>query len=349
MLSSSLFSSSSKFIEWLDEYYKSFEVLKKMDIALPGATPTECVFSIDKIKLLRFKGEHSITRKTPMLISYALVNRFTVADLQKDKSLIQSLLAQGIDVYIIDWGYPDPADRFNDLDDYINHYVDSCVDFLINSSAAKKIDLLGICQGGAFAICYSALNPNKINKLVTMVTPVNFHTENDALSHMVQEVDLDKFIDAYGNLSGQILNANFNMMQPISLNLKKWLDSVYSLSNEKMAQFFLNMEAWINDSPDQAGSAYKEFITKFYKKNQLYKGELMIGDLAVDAKKITMPVLNVFGSKDHLVPPASSKSLKTIIGSKKYQEIEIDTGHIGMYVSGRAKDVPQKIADWLKG
>ena len=44
-------------------------------------------------------------------------------DLQEDRSLIRGLLAAGVDVYLIDWGYPDGADRFTTLADYIDGYL----------------------------------------------------------------------------------------------------------------------------------------------------------------------------------------------------------------------------------
>ncbi len=56
----------------------------------------------------------------PLLIVYALVNRPYMMDLQEDRSLIRGLLAEGLDVYLIDWGYPDGADRFTTLADYID-------------------------------------------------------------------------------------------------------------------------------------------------------------------------------------------------------------------------------------
>jgi len=38
------------------------------------------------------------------------------------RSTIRGLLATGQDVYLVDWGYPDQADRALTLDDYLNGY-----------------------------------------------------------------------------------------------------------------------------------------------------------------------------------------------------------------------------------
>jgi hypothetical protein len=66
-----------------------------------------------------------------VLICYALVNRPYMVDLQEDRSLVRGLLERGLDVFLIDWGYPDGADRFLELDDYVNGYLDRCVQFVL--------------------------------------------------------------------------------------------------------------------------------------------------------------------------------------------------------------------------
>ena len=338
---------------WYDKARQAGEVLEQVATAQPGATETEVIASYDKITVRRFiNPAASKSRKRgqlPLLISYALVNRYTVADLQEGKSLVSKLLAKGIDVYVIDWGYPNPADRYLDMDDYVNAFIGFAVDAVCQHCKVKQINLLGICQGGTLSLCYTALHPEKIKKLVTMVTPVDFHTQDDQLSFMVRDIDIDQAVRVLGNIPGSALNRNFNMMQPISLNVKKWLDAPEALLDAKNAAFFLRMERWINDSPDQAGQMYLEFISNFYQHNKLVKGTMSIDGVKVDLGQITQPVLNVYGLKDHLVPPASSKALAKHVGSKQYQEMPINTGHIGMYVSGAAKETPGGIADWLMG
>src|SRR5436190_787704 len=72
-----------------------------------------------------------------------------------------------------------------------------------------EINLLGICQGGTLSLCYAALYPEKVDNLVTMVTPVDFHTAPDMLSHWVRHVDVDALVEAFGNIPGELLNWTF--------------------------------------------------------------------------------------------------------------------------------------------
>jgi polyhydroxyalkanoate synthase len=61
-----------------------------------------------------------------------------------------------------------------------------------------------------------------------------------------------------------------------------------------------------------------------------------------------MPVLNIFASDDHLVPPASSKALEQYVGTDDYTALEFPGGHIGIYVSSKAQQmIPPAITKWL--
>ena len=313
-----------------------------------GATPKEAVYREDKLTLFRFQPSADATETVPVLIIYALVNRPYMTDLQEDRSTVRGLIDAGLDVYLIDWGYPDRADRYLTLDDYINGYIDRCVDVIRRRHKLDKINILGICQGGTFSLCYASLHPDKVRNLVTMVTPVDFHTPDNVLSHWARHVDVDLTVDTLGNVPGEILNWSYLMLKPYRLMGQKYLDMVEQLDEPKQVQNFMRMEKWIFDSPDQAGEAFRQFTKDFYQGNKLIKGEVKIDGRTVNLKNITMPVLNIYAKEDHLVPPSASKPLKQYVGTKDYTELAFSGGHIGIYVSGRAqKEVPPTIGAWI--
>jgi polyhydroxyalkanoate synthase len=314
-----------------------------------GCSEKEAVFRDDKITLYRFKPIAKPAGVTPVLISYALVNRPYMMDLQQDRSLIRRLLEQGLDVYLIDWGYPDGADRFLDLDDYINGFLDRCVQFVLDQHGIDKVNLLGVCQGGTFSLCYSALHPERIKNLVAMVTPVDFKTPENLLSKWAQDMDVDAVVDSGGNVSGEMLNVAYVSLMPFRLMQQKYVSLVDILGEPKQVENFMRMEKWIFDSPDQAGDAFRQFTKWFFQENRLIKGTVELGGDKVDLKKISMPVLNIYGRQDHLVPPSASIPLANHVGTKDYTAFEMDVGHIGMYVSGKSqKQLPETIAKWLK-
>ena len=313
-----------------------------------GATAREEVWRDGKVVLYRFRGDSVPTAKVPLLISYALVNRPYMVDLQADKSIVRGLLARGEDVYIIDWGYPDRSDRYLTLEDYIERFLGGAVDHLRRAHGLDAINLLGICQGGAFSLCYAALHPDKVRNLITMVTPVDFRTPDNMLSNWVRELDVDLFVDTLGNVPADLMNHCYLMLKPFRLNLQKYVGLVDILDDKAAVEDFLRMEKWIFDSPDQAGEAFRQFIKQFYQGNGFVNGGITIGDNEVHLGLVEMPVLNIYAEQDHLVPPDSSRALKGLVGSDDYTELSFRGGHIGIYVSGRAqKQVPDTIHDWL--
>lgn len=313
-----------------------------------GCTPKEVVYREGRLTLYRYRGESAPTAPVPLLIVYALVNRPFMVDLQPDRSIVRNLLAQGEDVYIIDWGYPDRSDRFLTLDDYINGFIRRCVDVVRRRHALEAINLLGICQGGAFSLCYAALHPETVRNLVTMVTPVDFHTPDNMLSNWVQDLDVDLFVDTMGNVPGDLMNGCYLALKPFRLNFQKYVGMIDILDDPAELTNFLRMEKWIFDSPDQAGEAFRQFLKDFYQGNKLVAGGLQIGGREVDLMNLTMPVLNVYAEQDHLVPPDASKALGGLVGGDDYTELGFRGGHIGIYVSGRAqREVPPAIHRWL--
>ena len=331
-----------------DKLRAGLDTLRDIDDVDYGVTAKEEVWRDGKVVLYRYRGDKSPTAKVPLLIAYALVNRPYMVDLQADKSIVRGLLERGEDVYILDWGYPDRSDRYLELEDYIQRYLGGAVDHLRATHRLGAVNLLGICQGGAFSLCYSALNPGKVRNLVTMVTPVDFHTDDNMLANWVRGVDVDLFVDTLGNVPADIMNFTYLTLKPWRLFVQKYVGLVDILDDKGALEDFLRMEKWIFDSPDQAGEAFRQFAKQFYQGNGFVNGGIDIGGRAVDLGYVDMPVLNVFAEHDHLVPPSSSKALGGLVGSTDYSELSFRGGHIGIYVSGRAqREVPQAIHDWL--
>jgi polyhydroxyalkanoate synthase len=314
-----------------------------------GVTPKDVVHREDKLTLYRYHRPSEVAQQTvPLLVVYALVNRPYMTDIQENRSTIKGLLGTGQDVYLIDWGYPDQADRSLTLDDYINGYLDRCVDHIREAHDLDKINILGICQGGTFSLMYTALHQDKVNNLVTMVTPVDFQTPDNLLSSWVQNIDIDLAVDTMGNIPGELLNWTFLSLKPFSLTGQKYVNMVDVLDDPAKVKNFLRMEKWIFDSPDQAGETFRQFAKDFYQQNAFINGTARVGDQPVDLKQITCPLLNVYALQDHLVPPAASKAMNGITGSEDYTELAFPGGHIGIYVSGKAQhEVTPAIGDWL--
>jgi polyhydroxyalkanoate synthase subunit PhaC len=313
-----------------------------------ATTPYELVYQQDRVKLKFYKSLIKKKIQTPLLLVYALVNRETLLDLHPGRSVLENFLRQGMDVYMIDWGFPSRKDRYLGIDDHINIYIDDIVEFIRDREKVPKINLMGICMGGTFSVIYSALHPGKIKNLITTVTPINFDIKTGLLNLWIPTVPIDMIVDTFGNVPGDMLNFSFLLLNPARLMIDKYVAFFEHLEDKKFVENFLRMEKWIFDSPDVPGETFREFVKNCFQENQLIQNKMVVGGKLVDLKKLTMPLLNIYGKFDHLVPPEASNQLTGKCGSKDTEDVCLNTGHIGIYVSAKyQQEFVPKVTNWL--
>ena len=323
-----------------------------------ATTPKDVAWKQDKVTLFHYRPVTEQKVCTPVLITYGLIGRWTMTDLQEDRSLVRNLLTLGVDLYVIDWGNPSRADRWLTLDDYILGYLDEAVSQIATRSGMPRINLLGVCEGGVFTTCYAALKPERVNTMTLTITPVDFHADSqderpghgfiNIWTRSLAPEDVDRLIEANGNLPGEFIGAVFNLMTPMRTLLKYNVDLLDVVDHEQRLLNWLRMEKWISDRPDHPGEAAKQWLKDLYQQNKLVKGELELGGQRVDLRRITMPVLNVYAKDDHIIPPATSRALGPLIGTKDYTELALPGGHVGVFVGGRSQKLfAPGVADWL--
>ena len=159
---------------------------------------------------------------------------------------------------------------------------------------------------------YSALFPQKVKNLITTVTPSNFDTDKGLLHTWMKEIDVDRMVDAYGNMPGDLLNMGFLLLNPARLMIDKYVGFFENMDDKTFVENFIRMEKWIFDSPDVPGETFRQFVKDCYQKNLLIQNKMELGGRRVDLKKVTMPLLNIYGRYDHLVPPEACNLLSRV-------------------------------------
>jgi len=321
------------------------------DVAV-GCSAKRAVWSHGKTTLYRYQPLTAQPKRRaaarPLLICFALVNRPYVLDLQPDRSLVRRLLEAGLEVYLIDWGDPDEADRRVDLEEYIREHLGGSVRHILASTELPELNLLGVCQGGVLSLCYAALEPQNVGNLITLTTPVDFHTADNLLSKWVRGIDT-ALIETSGNVPGELLNGLFLALMPFRLTQQKYVRLLTGSPDQKAIEDFVRMEKWIFDSPAQSAAALAQFVRWFYQENRLMRGTLEIGAQPVRLEDVRQPLLNLYALEDHIVPARAAAALGRVIGSPDYTEHAVATGHIGMYVSRAAStEIPAHIVSWLR-
>lgn len=334
-------------VSTFEKLSKGYETLQQIDNVDVATTPKDQVWECDKVKLYHYKRETPAKCKIPVIVSFAMLNRQDVLDIQPDRSLIKKGLDEGLDIYIMDWGYPTKADRYLTMEDYIDGYLNDAVDYIRKSTKNEKIHMMGICQGGTYSMIYAALYPQKIKTLTTYVAPFDFSTNDCMLYKWTKYIDVDTMVDSIGTIPGELIDTAFGMLKP-SMNISKYLGVIGSMENKEKLLSFLRMEQWKTDLPAIAGEMYRKYLKDLFRDNKLIKGEFELGGRKVDLKNMTVPFLNVYATDDNIIPNESTTSIMDKIGSKDKKEYPFPGGHIGVFVGGKSqKELGPAVAKWV--
>ncbi|WP_435156613.1 class III poly(R)-hydroxyalkanoic acid synthase subunit PhaC [Haladaptatus sp. DFWS20] len=314
-----------------------------------GQTPCEEVYSENKLSLNHYEPTTDEQHDVPILIVYALINRPYILDLQPDRSVVKTLLDQGFDVYMIDWGEPSRLDTHLTLYDYVERYIDNCVDVVRERSGEESINVLGYCMGGTMSAMYASLHPKKVKNLGLMAAGLSFDGDGGVLELWGDDeyYSPSALTETVGNVPSEFLDVGFALMDPVDNFVTKYVRLFDNIEDDEMVENFARMEKWIGDGIDVAGETYRQFIEDLYQDDKLMNNELYLNGEHIELSDIDMPVLQIVGEYDHLIPPEASKPFNDVIGSNDTDVFEFPTGHIGLSVSSssHAKLWP-RVCDW---
>jgi polyhydroxyalkanoate synthase len=323
--------------------------MEKIEDVDVGQTPSEVVYTENKLELLHYESMTDEQHKTPILIVYALINKPFILDLQPDRSVVRRLLEAGHDVYLVDWNEPSKLDQHLTLHDYVNRYIDNCVDVVRERSGQDRINILGYCMGGTMTAMYTALHQEKVRTLGLMAAGLCFDDTGGVLELWGDDEYYDPrdVVDVFGNVPAEMLDVGFALMDPVANYVSKYVRLYDNIENDDFVENFARMERWLGEGIDLAGEAYIQFLEDIYQKNKLYNNELYLEGEHVDITEIDVPILQITGEYDHLIPSESSKPFNEVVGSDDTEIIEYPTGHIGLAVSGSShRDVWPRVAEW---
>ena len=328
---------------------KTREVLHTAGNIDVGILSHEIVDETRLYKLLHYRPLVSRTAKTPIVFVYALMNKSYILDLQPDKSWLRNLLSQGFNVYLIDWKTPTNIDKYASFDDYVNFYIDDCVNLVSKENSVEKLTLHGYCLGSTMAAMYTTLHQEKVRNLVTIAPIIDTENDGTVLANFARHLDVDKVIDTCGNFPREYLYACFSMLKPFKQGVNKYINLVENIDNANFVQNFLRIEKWLYDTPTIAGETFKQWIEDIYQKNLLVKNEMKIGENNIDLSKIRVPLLNIVAEEDHLVSPQCSVALNDSVSSLDKRLMHFHTGHVGLIASSYSQNnVLPKVGQWLR-
>lgn len=315
-----------------------------------GLSPKRTIWSKNKARLYRYDATTEVKHATPILLVYALINRPYILDLAPGNSLVEFLVGEGYDVYMLDWGTPGEEDAGLRLEDYVLDYIPRAVKQVLKASGAESFTLLGYCMGGTMSLLYAAAHPEApIKNMVLLTTPVDFKDAGLYSAWLDPEhFNVDRVVDVMKLVPVEMLDAGAKLLKPIQNYVGPYVALADRLHDESFVEGWLAMNHWVNDGIPFAGETYRQWVKEFYQGNKLIKGELVLGGKPVKLENIRCSVLNVTGDLDHIVSPCQSGPLLDAVGSEDKEHLALKAGHVGV-VAGRAakKNFFPKLDAWL--
>ncbi|MEM3916213.1 MAG: alpha/beta fold hydrolase [Candidatus Nitrosocaldus sp.] len=339
----------------LAEQFRSYTrmlsfMLSTQDLPM-DASSYDVVYTKGKARLLHYKGSDDGgvkgRERHPVLIVYAMINRYHIMDISRDKSVVKRLMDEGLDVFLIDWGHISYDDEDLSLDDYI-HVLDEAVDRVRALSNKDRISMLGYCWGGIVSLVYASLYKHKLNSLIVMAAPVDFDKDDGILAVWAKAIDARRLVAEYGHMNGQALDTAFLLRNPVRYTVMKYLNLFKRINDRAFVETFYAVERWLYNTPDVPGRFYEQIIEDLYKGNALIKGMLEVNGKRVDLKSIDIPLLTIVAESDDLTAPASTLAVNDHVSSKEKRVMSIPGGHVGLCISSIAhKQLWPSVARWM--
>lgn len=302
-----------------------------------GTSAKELVYTEDTARLYHYEALCEEIYRVPVLIIMSPVARGYILDLAKGQSLIEYLLLQGHDVYMLEWMEPRRQHASLSFEDYASRLVGHCVEKVLEDTGEPDLTLIGYCMGGMLASMYTASTENPaVKNLACFTTPYN--ADGMVLYKQWVEagaVDIERLIEELGNIPGDIVNNSIQALRPLQKTAGQ-LNLLNNVENDAFVKAHLRFDHWATNQLAVPGQLAKELFDEFLRENKIYKNEYVIGDKKVDFGKITVPFLHVAAEYDHIVPSAASNGLVDAMGSKDKQEIVVKGGHVSLVAGGNA-------------
>lgn len=314
------------------------------------STPYEVIYRENKVNLRYYETDAENPQETAVLFAYAFINTPSILDIRPDRSVVGQFLDRGFDVYVVDWGFPSNLDVHLTLDDFVNRYLDNCVEATRKRSGSDSVHLIGVSTGSPVAVMYAALFPEKVAALGLQGPPLDFSVEEDMLDYrqLVASVDPQLLVDTVGNVPAELLDFGFSLRKPVEYTLREPLELLDSLDDPEFLDRKTRVARWAFDGPDMAGETYRQFVEELLVENKLIENRLTVGGRDVDIANIAMPVALVLGEDDKFVPEAASRSFLDAVPSDETAVFEFPTGHVGTFVDETAhEDGWPRVCDWF--
>jgi polyhydroxyalkanoate synthase len=323
-----------------------------------AVTPGSVILRTPVFELIQYRPTTTMVRQIPLVIVPPVINKFYVMDLAPDRSMVEYLVGQGLQVFMMSWRNPDARYASWDLGTYGQAILEA-MDAAERIAGSEQTVLAGACSGGIIAAMVAAHlaqagQQDRIAAFTLLVTVLD--QARAGLASAVIDERTARLAAASsrarGYLDGRSLAEVFAWLRPNDLIWNYWVNDY--LLGKKPPRF--DILFWNADTTRMTAGLHQDFL-QLGAANALVKpgGATMLGS-PVDLAAIDRDAYIVAGITDHICPWQSCYRSTQLLGGR--QRFVLSTsGHVAAMVNPPgnekaryqlAKQCPEDPQEWLR-
>jgi polyhydroxyalkanoate synthase len=299
-----------------------------------AATPGKVVFKNDLMELIQYTPQTEQVRAVPVLASPPWINKYYVMDLAPGRSFLEWAVQHERTVFAISYRNPDVSMRGTTLDDYLIHGPREALDVIGEITGSPKIDIIGLCLGGALTAMLAAYLTEKGDDRIGTITLLNTlldYSQPGVLGAFTDEktvARLERQMAAKGVLEGSQMAGTFDMLRANDL-IFNYVVSSWLMGQDAPA---FDILAWNGDSTRMPAAMHSFYLRSLYMRNELARGVLELAGQQLSLSAVKNDTYVVGAINDHIVPwHGSFKTIALMGGRVRY--VLSSGGHIAGIVN----------------
>ena len=282
-----------------------------------ATTAGAVVYRSEMFELIQYDATTPEVYERPLLVCTSMVNKYYLSDLTAERSLYRHVLEGGMQVFVIVWRNPTPAESDWSFGDYVDALLEAA-EVVARIAKQETINLAGFCAGAYLSLtllAYLAASGRQLVDTHTVLLNVVLGRPDDSIFSTLSTPesirDAKQRARAQGVITADELTMGFNMVQPDKLI---W---PYHVQNYLMGEDPEDSEVmfWMNDQVNLPATLYGELL-KLSHYNQLAEGEITFRDEPIDLAAIETETLILGALKDHVCPWDAVYRTRTLLGGR---------------------------------
>jgi polyhydroxyalkanoate synthase len=281
-----------------------------------AVTPGQVMFKNDLMELIQYAPQTPQVRSVPVLASPPWINKYYIMDLAPGRSFLEWAVQHERTVFAISYRNPDPSMGGTTLDDYLINGPREALDVIAEITGAPKIDIIGLCLGGALTAMLAAYLAKQGDDRIGSITLLNTlldYSEPGVLGAFTDEKTvrrMEKQMAEKGVLEASQMAGTFDMLRANDLIFN------YVVSNWLMGQDppAFDILAWNGDSTRMPAAMHSFYLRSLYMRNELARGELELVGEELSLASVKNDTYVVGAINDHIVPWHGSYKTGALMG-----------------------------------